>query len=320
MKIFVSYSHADELLRIELEKHLAALRRQGFTTVWHDRKIRPGEDFAVAIDQAIDDADLILLLVSADFIASDYCHEIEMRRAIERHKSGKARVVPIILRACDWHHAPFGKLNALPKDGVAVTSHANQDEALSSIASALRNLVSGSAAPPAAAKQSVATGRDRDENSNDARAKNPGLKINRLASDQDRSKFRRDAFECTLALFKENADAAEKQNPGVSIEVVPIHARKFTAEAFVDGNTKSRCKIWSGTGGFSGDLAMSIGSFEVDNDNSLNESLHIEADKDGLYLRALGMRFGSAQAKARMLPQDAAVFLWDVFFDPLKHR
>jgi len=119
--VFFSYSHADEALRDQLEKQLAMLRRQGVIETWHDRRIGAGQDIDHAIDEHINRDEIILLLVSPDFLASDYCYDIEMKRAMERHHAGKAIVIPVILRACDWHHAPFGKLNATPRDGKPVT-------------------------------------------------------------------------------------------------------------------------------------------------------------------------------------------------------
>src|SRR4051795_7874378 len=95
--LFFSYSHEDEDLRDELEKHLATLQRQGLISSWHDRRITVGTDIGEAIDGHLDAADIILLLVSPDFIASDYCYEREMQRALQRHNNGAARVIPVIL-------------------------------------------------------------------------------------------------------------------------------------------------------------------------------------------------------------------------------
>jgi internalin A len=123
-RAFVSYSHKDERLKDELVAHLTLLQRQGLLEVWHDRRIAPGEDWKVGIDSNLERADLILLLVSKDFVTSDYCWGIEMTRALERHAEGSAQVVPIIIRDYAWQSAPFGKLQPLPKDGRAVTSSA----------------------------------------------------------------------------------------------------------------------------------------------------------------------------------------------------
>ena len=107
--IFFSYSHKDEDLRDELEIHLSALKRQGVIETWHDRQIGAGKELDDEIDVNMENADIILLLVSPYFIASDYCYNIEMQRAMERHGKGEARVIPVILHPCDWQKTPFGK-------------------------------------------------------------------------------------------------------------------------------------------------------------------------------------------------------------------
>jgi len=122
VEVFYSYAHEDEAFRTTLEKHLSLLRRQGVITAWHDRHILPGTDWAQAIDEHLESASVILLLISADFLASDYCYGVEMQRALERHQANEARVVPILLRPVDWHGAPFAHLQALPTDVKPITS------------------------------------------------------------------------------------------------------------------------------------------------------------------------------------------------------
>jgi hypothetical protein len=110
VKIFFSYAHEDEELREGLEKQLRALKRQGIIDVWYDREISAGSEWEREIDTHLNTAQIILLLVSPDFMDSDYCYSIEMERAMERHERGEARVIPIILRPIHWQGAPFGKL------------------------------------------------------------------------------------------------------------------------------------------------------------------------------------------------------------------
>src|SRR5690242_14033992 len=117
VKLLFSYSHKDEEFRDELDAHLSLLKRQGRLLTWHDRRITAGEDLDSTIGNELESSQIILLLVSANFLASNYCYEIEMQRAIERHKNGTAVVIPVILHPCDWHSAPFGKLRATPTDG-----------------------------------------------------------------------------------------------------------------------------------------------------------------------------------------------------------
>jgi hypothetical protein len=139
--VFYSYSHKDEGLRRQLEAHLSALRRQGEISEWHDRQIVAGSDWARDIDAHLDSADVVLLLLSADFIASDYCWGIEMRRALERHESGEAVVIPVILRPVDWRIEPLSRLQAVPRDGRAVTQYRNRDEAWTEVVTAIRRAI-----------------------------------------------------------------------------------------------------------------------------------------------------------------------------------
>src|SRR5205823_13342821 len=109
-EIFISYSHKDEALRKELENHLRLLERQGLAIFWHDRMIGAGQDWAGSVHTHLDTSHIILLLVSADFMASDYCNDVEVQRAMERYEKGEAYVIPILLRPTLWESAPFGKL------------------------------------------------------------------------------------------------------------------------------------------------------------------------------------------------------------------
>ncbi len=139
--LFYSYAHEDEALRDRLNTHLSLLRQQGFIYAWYDRDISAGSLWAQEIDTHLQTARIILLLVSPDFMTSSYCYGIEMKEALRRHEAGEATVIPIILRPCDWEAAPFGKLQALPKDAKAVTMWANRDAAFTNIAKGIRKVV-----------------------------------------------------------------------------------------------------------------------------------------------------------------------------------
>jgi hypothetical protein len=140
---FVSYSQRDERYRERLDIALVQLRRNKLISVWHDRKILPGQEWDREIDKNLGSAEIVLLLVSPDFLASDYAYSREMLRALERHQSGSATVVPIILRPSDWQHSPLGSLQALPSKGRPVSSWPNRDEAWLDVAQGLRRLISG---------------------------------------------------------------------------------------------------------------------------------------------------------------------------------
>jgi len=141
VSVFVSYSHADEGLRKELGKHLSVLERQGIITTWHDRMIGAGTEWEGSIDANLNDSRVILLLISSDFIHSQYCYDVEMKRALERHDERQALVIPIILRAVSLKGTPFAKLQALPKDAKPVVTWADRDLAFVDITDGLRNAI-----------------------------------------------------------------------------------------------------------------------------------------------------------------------------------
>ena len=138
VSVFFSYARQDEDLRNELAKHLKILERQGIIDTWCDRDIQAGSERAIEIDERLNEADIILLLVSADFVASDYCYDVELKRALERHSHGEARVIPIISRPLDWQNTPFGKLKVLPRNEKPITQWDNRDEAFYDIAIGIR--------------------------------------------------------------------------------------------------------------------------------------------------------------------------------------
>ena len=141
LKVFVSYAHEDEPHRMALAKHLSALEDEGLIQLWHDRKIAAGREWAGAVDEALADAQIVLLLISADFLASDYCKDVELTEAIRLHDAGRARVVPVILRSCDWEHSRFARFNALPPDGVPVLEAEHPDQRFNAVAKCLRDVI-----------------------------------------------------------------------------------------------------------------------------------------------------------------------------------
>lgn len=140
LKLFYSYSHKDEELMEDLKKHLSVLRRESFIG-WHDRKISAGSHWDDVISQEIELADIILLLVSVDFLDSDYIRKKEMERALHRHNNGEATVIPIILKPCDWKATPLSTLEALPKDGIPIVTWENIDEGFLDTVQGIRKVI-----------------------------------------------------------------------------------------------------------------------------------------------------------------------------------
>jgi hypothetical protein len=151
IEIFFSYSHKDEPFRDELLAHLSSLRREGLVAVWHDRCIDAGDDWKGAIDEHLDNAHVVLLLVSPDFMASDYCYDVETKRALERHERGEAIVVPVVLRRTDWSKTPFARLQAVPRNAEPVKAWPDRDDAWYDVVKSLRRVIEKLAARPGAA-------------------------------------------------------------------------------------------------------------------------------------------------------------------------
>ena len=140
-KIFFSYSHADTKLYKQLRKHFAALERATLVQCFADRQILPGDEWDHVIKQALDECDLVLLLVSPDFIASQYCYEEEVQRALERNRTdpNQCRIVPVFLRPCDFKHTAFSRFQGVPRSG-AITTFRNRDIAFKEVATFVREL------------------------------------------------------------------------------------------------------------------------------------------------------------------------------------
>ncbi len=139
--LFISYSHKDQKHREQLETALALLHREGKVHTWHDRLIAPGTEWGKDIDANLEAAQIILFLISADFIASDYAYGVEMKRALQKQEGGKARAIPILVRPTDWKTAPFASLQALPEGGMPVTKWKNRDEAWTNVTQGIRKVV-----------------------------------------------------------------------------------------------------------------------------------------------------------------------------------
>jgi hypothetical protein len=317
--VFFSYSHADEGLRDQLEKQLSILQRQGVITMWHDRRIGAGQDFAHEIDSHVETDDIILLLVSADFLASDYCYDKEMNRAMQRHAAGDAVVIPVILRPCDWHGTPFGRLNATPPDGKPITKFSDRDEALLEVTKAVRAAVervygkSGAAPKPSPRPRSSVTMPSATVAVVGPRSSN--LRIAKEFSERERDQFRNDSFEYIAKYFENSLAELTQRNVTIETNFRRVDANRFTAAVYKNGKSISRCTVFIGDRFTGGGIAYS-GS-ETTESNSYNECLTIGVDDQILYLHGLGMARGNS---SRLTQEGAAEFYWSMLIERLQTR
>jgi len=128
VEVFFSYAHVDEDLMNDVRRQMIVYERNGRIIKWHDRMIPAGGEWRTEIDGRLERSHVVLLFMSPHFIESRYCYEVEGEVALRRHREGSARVIPIILRPCDWHETPFGELQALPPDGRPLSLWPDRDE------------------------------------------------------------------------------------------------------------------------------------------------------------------------------------------------
>lgn len=316
-KVFFSYSHADEDLRDQLETQLAMLKRQGVIETWHDRRIGAGQEIDRSIDTHINTDEIILLLVSPDFIASDYCYNVEMTQALSRHDRGEAVVIPVILRACDWHDAPFGRLMATPRDGRPVTQWPDRDEAFLQVAKAIRAAAEMQSGGSHDVDRSLAAG-PRNENANPAIAvsgpRSSNLRLAKEFTQRDRDRFRSETYEYIARYFQNSLAELEARNPGYEGAFERVDARRFFATIYRHGKDVARATVYVGDGMFAGGINYAHG--HTADSGSFNESLSIQSDDQALYLTSLGMSsFGEG---GKLSQEGAAESLWSLMIAPLQ--
>lgn len=318
--VFFSYSHKDEALRDQLETHLALLKNQGLIESWHDRRISAGSEVDDSISAAMERANVILLLVSADFMASTYCYSKEMKRAMERHESKEARVIPVILRDCDWHSAPFGKLLAAPRDGKPITLWSDIDQAMTDVAKHIRRAVEEHSAPAAraiAVPSNAETHRAVDEaRANAGLPRSSNLRLKKEFTEQDRDAFLREGFEHIARFFEGSLGAVAERNPGVEGVFERIDSRRFSAVLYAQGKVVSECSVrLEGMGRRSNGIAFSHDASA--RGGSFNEMLSVDATSQAMFFKPLGMQMGAAR-ETHLSAEGAAESLWGLLIGRLQ--
>ena len=316
-KLVFSYSHVDETLRNELEKHLSPLKRQGLIEAWHDRRIVAGQEFDKEIGQHFEEAELVLLLVSPDFINSDYCYDVEMIRAVERHNLGQTIVIPVILRPCHWHDLPFGKLLAATPDGRPVTQYTSTDDGffhvVTAIKGALKTLLkavdTASASPvgsPVAAPvpQAVAMA-----------PRSSNLRIKKEFTDRERDRARTECFEFVANYFANSLKELKRRNPSIEVDFRQIDANSFDATIYVSGKQRCRCGIWIGGSSFGGDIQFNHSGVSQ---SSFNESMSIQDDGYSLGFKPLGLAHLGRDGQVLLNFEGVAEYFWEMLIQPLQ--
>lgn len=326
IKVFLSYSHVDENYRNELQKHLMSLQYQGMVESWHDRRIVAGEEWEGLIDSELKQADIILLLVSSDFIASRYCYDLEMTQALARHERGEAVVIPVILRSCHWTGLPFGKLQAATKDGKPVEKYPSVDDAFLEITQNIETVAkrllaksssSNSAPPRIDALASVSPSQSQPFKSALPRSSN--LAIPKTFTDHDRDTFVTEAFNYIVSFFEGSLTELQVRNPEVNTRFEKVDARSFEAAIYLNGKQASKCGIWLGNGfGSKGLSSISYNSSGLGQGNSFNESMSVKDNGNLLGLESLGLSHLHRTEKKPLTNQGAAEYYWAMLIEPIQ--
>ena len=321
-KVFFSYTHKDEALRDQLANHLAIMKRQGLIEAWHDRQIDAGQELDPVIKEALESADIILCLASPDFFASNYCYDIEMGRALERRRAGECEVIPVILRPCDWKHSPLAALRVTPRDGKAVTTFVNPDEAFQDITQDIRRVAREleerrkPAVPAAVSRAATAQPVQAAAAAGTAKASTPARSpIRRKFTDEQRDEFLEQAFRRIATAIEHNLTSLQSESH-LKGKFQQVDAQTFTGAIYEDGERAAAATVWYDAGsGFRGGGGIYYAGRLQTERNSYNEMLSIEDDGYDLYLKPIGMAMMNRREE-KVSPEHAAEYLWDLIMQP----
>ncbi len=307
MRAFISYSHHDSTALDRLHVHLANLQRERRIEAWYDREILAGDVLDDQISQELEAADLFLLLISPDFIASNYCVEREMQRALERHDAGEARVVPIIVEPCDWAAMPqLRRLRAVPQDGNPISEWANANNAYLNVVQELRRIVDASEADAS----------EPDKNKTAPAAPLQGIpryRVKRDFDEIDRSEYRDAAFATIKDYFRRATGELDAVD-GLRGRFVDRGANSFGSTVVNRSRQHGTAHItvhYQNAGFALGDIYFSFNENAAD--NTANGAFNVSSDEYDQFLVPTMMGFGNEPD--RLDPEQAAEYLWNRFVE-----
>ena len=307
-QVFLSYSHRDEAMRDRLQVHLAMLKRNGLIETWHDRMIPAGNVLDDEIDEHLENANVVLLLVSADFLASDYCYTREMARALERREQGLAQVIPIILDHCDWLYSPLATLKAVPKDGKPISKWPNESEAWLDVVSEIRAALPAPASP--VAQNDIL--RPPSHAAAPPLPRSSNLTLRKKFSDADEDAFLEEAFAYMKRYFEGSLQELGTRNPGIQGRYRDIDSETFTARIYEDGKSVSECRI-SVRSPFGKGINYST---DLSRDNTSSDLLSVVHDDQHLYFTSSLSVYGIREEKLGF--EGAAEHFWSQLIAPLQ--
>jgi len=266
----------------------------------------------------MDRADVVLLLISPDFIASDYCYKIEKARALERHQAGEARLVSVILRPCDWTHTDLRNYLVTPTDGKPLTQWPNRDEAFLDVAKSIRRAIEelGKAGAPEVVHEFI--GDTATEAPEEELPRSSNLRLRKDFSQADKDRFLLEAFEYMERFFEGSLKELEKRNGDIETRLRKIDGNAFTATIYRNGDKAAACGIRLG-GMIGNGITYSQGDQAPA--NSCNDSMSVGNDDQKLFLHPMGIAHaGGSNQKSALSHEGAAEYYWSLLIRHLQGK
>jgi TIR domain len=305
MKAFISYSHRDAKALQRLHVHLATLKREKKITAWYDREILAGANIDNEIDLNLGEAEIFLALVSPDFLASNYCYDQEMEKALERHSSGTMRVIPIILEPCDWKSTPLGNLKALPNDGAPISTWTNENVAYLDVVTELRRLSS-----PQTILTTEKVAKDElgpETSSRETRR----YRIKKEFDAIDRDEFREQTFKTVRDFFRQSVDELNGVDDTIRARFEKMSDLSFSCTVLNKANRNREAHITvhaDTSNSFGGEISYSFGRRAPA--NTANGFIQVKASEYELYLRLDNFAMGRSRGAEQLSAAQVADALW----------
>jgi len=301
MKAFISYSHRDSPFLERLHTHLATLKREGKVKAWYDRDILAGGEINAEISGQLESCELFLALVSPDFLASNYCYEQEMQKAIELHDAGKSRIISIIVEPCDWQSTPLKRFKAVPRDGKPVSEWQNHNTAFLDVVTELRRIAESEGEPK------NMTISQQPPNDSIRPKETRRYRTKRTFDEIDRADFRNTAFR-TIKKYIQSSIAEIDGIENIKARFSDVASQSFSCTILnkvrEQGLGSLTVHMQSDNIGF-GDIYYS--NSENARVNTANGGFRIEADDYDLFLTD---GFSSSNSNQRLTATQAAEILW----------
>lgn len=314
-RVFMSYSHEDEALRDQLECQLSILKHQGLIEVWHDRRLIPGDNIDLAISKELDDADIILMLLSPDFLNSEYCYGIEAERALQRQQEGSARLISVILRPCDWKNTELSKSLVTPTDGKPITLWPDRDEALLDVSDSIRKSIE-KLGLVRRSNQDFDQIRKIQQVETKHLPRSSNLRIQKIFTEAEADKFLLESFEFMKLFFQGSLSELNNRNSDIETRFRSIDANNFSAAIYRNGMKETSCLIR--LDGLSG-REITYAQGDDLNFGGWNEMVTVGHDEQKLFLKPMGMPHHSfAQRDSVLTHEGAAEYFWALLIQPIQ--